>query len=238
MTLCKKDAAMQYFVYTDTSVSTDSHEYQELADKAPEQLTHWEKMFCNKRITELNKRITDLEKLESSQTKEISLLLMQCEHKDQIIFNLHKQKEQADNESQINVQAAKTLLLRQQEQRNFLIALLEDAMQAMKQMEPNATAYYPGRDAKEVQTQMVQLGNAIKNFLTQPIIKQSNTEFDIYVLVEWLKRLKDVIERDNKNGQMSRFIFFYMRYVYFNSNPSMCADAYRQVQDFVNLHAD
>ena len=124
-----------------------------------------------------------------------------------------------------------------QERCSDLITLLELAIQAMKDMESNAGPMlraYLEKDPKNIQ-----LGKAIKIFFSDPRIKSVNTMLDMYVLVEWLKRLRDVIIQDQNNNELSNLINWYIRHYSLDTttlNSETRAKAYYKVQAFVSLY--
>jgi hypothetical protein len=79
---------------------------------------------------------------------------------------------------------------------------------------------------------VIPLAKASNIFLESSKIDTSNTEYDVYVLEEWLKILRENIANFKTSLHLAQVIFFYFT-SYDNRNNEMRLKAFYEVQDAI-----
>ena len=157
----------------------------------------------NEQIVELRSQLLTSHQREASQSNEIAKLNL----------TIHK----------LSVEKKDMKETQWRQQKDFLVQVVRLATEAMTEiMESN-----PG--VVQTKPTIVQLAKASNIFLNSSKIDTSNTEYDVYVLEEWLKILRENIEGFKTSLRLAQVIFWYF-IAYTNRKQEMRLKAFYEVR--------
>jgi chromosome segregation ATPase len=224
-------------VHTEVPASTNQEPDDTISTATPQpQQSYWTWNSSSRQIKELTEQIVELksqlltwQQREASQTNEISKLKLMhnqlryiSEQKDEAIHKLYVEKKDIEK---------KTQETQWRQQRDFLVHVLELGTEAMTKIMESNPAFI------KTNPKIIGLTQASNIFLKNSEINTVNTEYDIYVLEEWLTRLKGNIEGFETSKQLTQVIFYYFEsYAKSYPNDNMRLETFYKVENAITNH--